>query len=146
MDREDTMKRKLDFVLLMAMGAAMLSVPAAAQNTAQINDRGNARIDYAIYHPNQSAGLLREVDWNNHRRCDGDRDRDDRNCYWRGRDDDRYRNQYYARGNSYYGNAPGYGQGGWYDQNGRSQADPGGWYDRKGKWHSDQRHGHGDDR
>ena len=140
------MKRKLDFVLLMAMGAAMLSVTAAAENTAQVSDRGNTRIDYATYHPNRSAGLLREVGWNDHPRCDGDHDRDDRNCYWRGRDEDRYRNQYYARGNGYYGNAPGYGQGGWYDQHGRWQADPGGWYDHKGKWHSYKRHGHGDDR
>jgi hypothetical protein len=146
MDREVTMKRKLKFVLLMALGTAMLSIPAAAQNTAPINDRGTARVDYATYYPNQSTGLLREVDWNNHRRCDGDHDRDDRHCYWRGRDDDRYRNQYYARGNGYYGNAPGYGQGGWYDQYGRWHTDPGGWYDRKGKWHSYQRHGHGDDR
>lgn len=140
------MNKKLNFVLLMALGAAMLSISAAAQNTAQINDREDARIDDATYYPGQSAGLLRPVDWDDRHRCDGDHDRNDRHCYWRGRDDDRYRNQYYARGNGYYGSAPGYSQGGWYDQRGRWQADLGGWYDRKGKWHSYKRNGRGDDR
>ena len=137
------MKRKLNFVLLLAMAAAMLSMTAAAQNTLPLNDRGNARVSYLVYDPSQSAALLRLVDWDDRHRCDGDHDRDDRHCYGRGRDDDRYRNQYYARGNGYYGNAPGYGEGGWYDQHGR-QAGPAGWYDRKGKWHSYKHHG--DDR
>ena len=144
MDSEATMKRKLNFVLLMALGAAMLNVIAGAQSTTQLNDRDNAKSEYAIYNPSQSAAQLRQIDWDDHHRCDGDHDRDDHHCYWRGRDDDRYRAQYYYRGNGYYGNAPVYSQGGWYDRDGRWHAD--GWYDRKGKWHSDKHHGHGDDR
>ena len=138
------MKKRLDFVLLMTLGAAMLSMTAAAQNVSQVKDRGNAQVKFLTYDPSQSSALMRPVDWDDRHRCDGDHDRDDRHCYWRGRDDDRYRNQYYARGNGYYGGAPGYGQGGWYDQDHRWHAQPGGWYDRKGKWHSDKRHG--DDR
>src|SRR5664279_533174 len=146
MDSEAKMKKKLNFVLLMAMGAAMLCVSAAAQNVTQSNGREKAKVPNLIYDPSQSAALLRQVDWDDHHRCDGDHDRDDRHCYWRGRDGDRYRNQYSAGGNGYYGYAPGYGKGGWYDQRGRWQTDPGGWYDRKGKWHSYKRQGHGDDR
>ncbi|HEY4901634.1 MAG TPA: hypothetical protein VIH91_12540 [Terriglobales bacterium] len=134
--------KKLEFVLLMALSAAMLCVTAAAQNVGQVKDRGNVRVDDATYYPNQGAGLVRLVDWDDRHRCDGDHDRDDRNCYWRGRD--RYRNQYYASGNGYYGNAPVYGQGGWYDQYHRWHAQPGGWYDRKGRWHNDKHHEHDD--
>jgi hypothetical protein len=136
--------KKLEFVLLAALGAAMLNVPAAAQNMSQVKDRGNAQANFLTYDPNQSTALLRPIDWDDRHRCDGDHDRDDRHCYWRGRDDDRYRHQYFASGNGYYGNAPGYGQGSWYDQDHRWHAQPGGWYDRKGKWHSYKRHG--DDR
>ncbi len=143
MDSEGTMK-KLGFVLLMTLGTAMLNVPAAAQNTTQIRDRGNAQVNYLTYDPSQSAATVRLVDWDDHHRCDGDHDRDDRHCYWPRRDDDRYRNQYFAAGNGYYGNAPAYSQGGWYDQRGNWHSDPGGWYDRKGKWHSYKRHGHDD--
>ena len=146
MDSEGTMKRKLSFVLLMALGGAMLNITAAAQNTTQFNNRENARVGYGIYDPNQGATLLQQVDWDDHHRCDGDHDRDDRHCYWQGRGDDRYRQQYFARGGGYYGGAPVYSQGGWYDQYGRRHADPGGWYDGKGKWHKDKHHGRDDDR
>ena len=138
------MKAKLGFVLLLALGTAMLNVTAAAQRTARANVPGNARVDYLTYDPSQGAASLRPVDWDDHHRCDGDHDRDDRHCYWRDRDGDRYRAQYYSRGNGYYGNAPGYGQGGWYDQRGYWHNGADGWYDRKGKWHSDKHHGHDD--
>ena len=146
MDSETTMKKQLNFVLLMALGAAMLNTTATAQNTTRVNNREAAQVTYATYDPSQDASLLRQVDWDDHHRCDGDRDRDDRHCYWQDRDGDRYRYQDYYRGNGYYGNAPVYGQGGWYDQHGGWHAYSGGWYDRKGKWHSDKRHGHDDDR
>jgi hypothetical protein len=138
------MKGKLYLALLLTLGAAMLNAPAAAQNTTQLNNRETARIEYGTYDPSQSAALLRQVDWDDHHRCDGDHDRDDRHCYWRDRDGDQYRYQNYYRGDGYYRGAPVYGQGGWYDNHGRWHAD--GWYDRKGKWHSNKRHGHGDDR
>jgi hypothetical protein len=144
MDSEATMKQKLNFVLLMALGTAMLSLTAAAQNMTQVNDRTNARFEYATYDLNLSVAQLRQVDWDDRRRCDGDHDRDDRHCCWRDRDGDRYRAQYYYRGNGYYGNAPVYVQGGWCDQHGHWHAD--GWYDRKGRWHSDKRHLHDDDK
>ncbi len=140
MDSEGTMNKKLSFALLMALGAATVSATAAAQNTVPLNNRESARIEYGVYQPTQGATLLQQVDWDDRHRCDGDHDRDDRHCYGR-RDDDRYRNQYYAPGNGYYGNAPVNSQG-WYDQRGNGHSDPGGWYDRKGKWHSDKRNGH----
>jgi hypothetical protein len=133
------MKTKLDFVLLLALGTAMLNVTAVAQSTAQGNIPGNPRVNYLTYDPNQRAALL-PVDWDDHHRCDGEHDRDDRHCYSRDRDGDRYRQQFVYRGNSYYGNAPAYGQGGWYDQHGRQDTRSDGWYDRKGKWHSDKHH------
>jgi hypothetical protein len=139
------MKTKLDFVLLLALGTAMLNITVAAHSTAQVTIPEQARVNYLTYDPSQDAALLLPVDWDDHRRCAGDHDRDDRHCYWRGRDDDRYRTQYYSRGNGYYGNAPGYGPSGWYDQHGHWHNGPDGWYDRKGKWHSDK-HRHGDDR
>jgi hypothetical protein len=132
------MKTKLDFVLLLALGTAMLNVTAAAQSTAQTNIPGNAKVNYLNYDPNQSAALL-PVDWDDHRRCDGDHDRDDRHCSSRDRDGDRYRQQYVYRGSSYYGNAPAY-QSGWYDQHGNWHVGPAGYYDRKGKWHSEKHH------
>lgn len=138
------MKRKLNFVLLMAVGTAMLSLSAAAQNMAPGRNGGSAAFQYAIYQPGQNAARLQQVDWDDHHRCDGDHDRDDRHCYWRDRDGDRYRAQYYYRGNGYYGNAPGYYQQGWYDRDGRRHAE--GWYDRNGRWHSDKHHEHRDDR
>jgi hypothetical protein len=133
------MKTKLNFVLLLALGTATLNVTATAQNTEQGNIPGNAKVNYLTYDPNQRAALL-PVDWDDHHRCDGDHDRDGRRCYSRDRDSDRYRQQYVSRGNSYYGNAPVYGQSGWYDQHGRQYTRSDGWYDRKGKWHSDKHH------
>jgi hypothetical protein len=138
------MKTKLDLVLLIALAIAMLNVAAAAQSAAQTNIPRNARGNFLTYDPSQSAALLQPVDWDDHHRCDGDHDRDDRNCYRRDRDDNRYRQQYVYRGNGYYGNAPAYAQGGWYDQRGYWHAGADGWYDSKGKWHSDKHHGHDD--
>jgi hypothetical protein len=142
MDSEATMKKKLELVLLLALCSATVGVTAAAQNTGQINGRGDAKINNLVYDPSQSAALLRQVDWDDHHRCDGNHDRDDRHCYWG--DGDRYRPQFFYGGNAYYGNAPAY-QSGWYDNHGRWHAGPAGWYDRKGKWHS-EKHGHGEDR
>lgn len=130
------MKTKLNLGMLVLLGTAMLNVTVAAQNSA-IESRTDARVAYAVYDPGQNAGLLRLADWDDRHRCDGDHDRDDRHCYWywRGRDDDRYRDQYYYRGNGYYPSAPVYGPGGWYDRDGRWHGGPNGWYDRKGRWH-----------
>lgn len=115
------MKRQLSYVLFLALGAGTLATSAVAQNNS--NDRENARVEFATFDPSQATGLLKQTDWDDHHRCDGDRDRDDRNCY-RDRDDrdrDRYRDNQY-RGNGYYGNgyygAPAYRQNGWYDRNG----------------------------
>jgi hypothetical protein len=122
------MNRKLGFVLSMALGITTLNVAAAAQTPLQAP--ANPRLDYAIYDPSPGAGLLRQVDWDDHHRCDGDHDRDDRHCRWQNHD--RYRDQYYYRGNSYYGAAPVYVQHGWYD--------------RHGKWHWDKRYRRDDSR
>ncbi len=116
------MKSKRNFVLLLTLSAGLLGTAAAAQS-AQTGQSAGARVEYATFDPSQS-GLLRQADWNNHRRCDGDHDRDDRGCYYRDRDDDRY------RGYSYYGNgyayvAPYY-----------NYAPNAGWYDRNGRWHA----------
>lgn len=138
MDSEEAMKTKLKLIMLAALGVTMLSVAASAQNNLPLQASTNARVEYAVYEPSQSAGLLRVADRDDRHRCDGDRDRDDRNCYqyWRGRDrgrdGDRYRDSNYYRGNGYYGAAPVYAQHGWYD--------------RKGKWHWDKNYRHGDDR
>ena len=144
MDSEATMKTKLELVLLLALGAATVSVTAAAQNTARINGGGDARISYLVYDPSQNAALQRQVDWADRHRCDGDHDRDDRHCYWRDRDD-RYRPQYFYGGNGYYGGVPVY-QNGWYDKHGRWHAGSYGWYDCKAKWHGDKHHECGDQR
>ncbi len=134
------MKKRLNYVLLLALSAGTFATTSAAQTTTAVNDRQGARIAQATFDPSQT-GLLRLADWDDHRRCDGDRDRDDRNC--RDRDDDRYRNQYYG-GNAYYGN-------GYYATPYRGRTD--GWYDRKGYWHaydrdrdSDRRRHDDDDR
>lgn len=134
MDSEEPMKTKLNLVMLLALGIAMLNVEAAAQNSVPLQTSGNARVEYAIYEPGQSAAPLRLADWDDRHRCDGDRDRDDRNCYryWRDRDGDRYRDRNYYRGNGYYAGTPAYVQHGWYD--------------RKGKWHWDKNYRHSDDR
>jgi hypothetical protein len=137
-DSEEVMKTKLNLVMLMALAVSFFSAAATAQNTRPLQASSNARLEYAIYDPSQSSGLLRLADWDDHHRCDGDHDRDDRNCYqyWRNRDrdrdGDRYRDRNYYRGNGFYGGTPVYVQHGWYD--------------RKGKWHWDKNYRHGDDR
>lgn len=135
------MNNTVNFALLMALGIATLNVTAAAQTPTP----GSPRALYAVYEPSQSTAQFQQVDWDDHHRCDGDHDRDDRPCYSRDRDGDRYRDQYYYRGNGYVGNAPYYDQGGgWYDNHGHWQGD--GWYDRNGRWHKGKRHGDRDDR
>ena len=128
------MNRKVSLVLCMAVAATMLSVTAVAQSSAPGDSVPSPRLSYAVYEPSQSAAKLQLVDWDDHRRCDGDHDRDDRHCYWRDRDGDRY----YYHGNGYVSNGhvaygPMYYPGGWYDKHGRWHAD--GWYDRDGRWH-----------
>ncbi len=117
------MKKQLNYVLLLALSAGTLATTSAAQTSTALNDRQNTRIVQATFDPSQT-GLLQLADWNDHRRCDGDRDRDDRNCRYR--DGDRYRSQYYG-GNPYYGN-------GYYATPYRGRTD--GWYDRNGYWHA----------
>ncbi|HEX8895969.1 MAG TPA: hypothetical protein VF783_21790 [Terriglobales bacterium] len=123
------MNRKVSLVLCTAVAAAMLSVTAVAQGSAAADRVPSPRLSYAVYEPSQSAAKLQLVDWDNHRRCDGDHDRDDRHCYWRDRDGDRY----YYRGNGYVAYSPMYYPGGWYDKHGRWHRD--GWYDRDRRWH-----------
>jgi hypothetical protein len=135
-DSEDIMNRKVSFVLWIAAAAALLSVTPFAQNAGRGDAQANPRLSYAVYEPSQSAATLQLADWDDHRRCDGDHDRDDRNCYWRDRDGDRnyYRGNGYV-GNGYYGPSyrTNYASGGWYGNHGRWHAD--GWYDKHGKWH-----------
>jgi hypothetical protein len=117
------MKKQLNYVLLLVLSAGTLATTSAAQTRTEANDRQNTRITQATFNPSQT-GLLQLADWNDHRRCDGDGDRDDRNCRYR--DGDRYRCQYYG-GNPYYGN-------GYYATPYRGRTD--GWYDRNGYWHA----------
>lgn len=133
------MKRQLSYVLFLALGAGTLVTAAVAQNTTSHGE--NAGVQFATFDPGQATGLLRQTDWDDQHRCDGDRDRDDRNCYYRDRDD-RYRdNGYRAYGNS----APGYYQNGWYDRHGNYYPAGGnGYYDKHGRWH--YLNGHGRDR
>ena len=127
------MKKQLIFVLLLALGAGTLATSSAAQNL-QVPERQNARIDYGIFDPGQG-GLLRQADWED-RRCDGDRDHDDRGCWNRDRDGDRYYrgNGYYAyqyNSNSYYNQ-----NNGWYDRKGNFYPNgANGYFDKHGKWH-----------
>ena len=110
------MKTTWNFAVALALGIGVLGTTAAAQTNAP----ASARLEYATVDPGQS-GLLRLADWDDHRRCDGDHDRDDRRCY----DRDYQRDRYY--GYSYYGNA--YAAPYYY-------RDPNaGWYDRHGYWH-----------
>ncbi len=111
------MKKRLNFVLLLALGAGVVTTGAAAQSR-QPASEASARLEYATFDPAQAA-LLRQVDWDDQRRCDGDHDRDDRGCYQRGRNQYRYPAYY---GNGYYA-AP--------------YCPPNtGWYDRQGHWHA----------
>jgi hypothetical protein len=118
------MKKQLNFVLFLTLGAGTLATTAVAQNVKPVEDRDNARLEYATFDPSESNAVLQQVDWDDHHRCDGDHDRDDRNCYRRDRDD-------YYRGNAYYGNgnyARGYAP--------PVYIRPNGWYDRNGYWHA----------
>jgi len=121
---EDGMKSQLKFALFVALGTGMLGAGAVAQER-QINT-GQAQVRYATFDPNQ-AGQLQQADWDHHRRCDGDGDRDDRGCYYQY--GDRYPVYY---GNGYYGN-------GYYVAPAPRYVPPAGWYDRHGRWHAYQR-------
>lgn len=117
------MKAQVKFALLVGLGTGVLTAGAAAQQRqADIPLRAQAQI--AIFDSSQS-GVLRQADWDDHRRCDGDRDRDDRGCYYRDRDG-RY---IYYRGDTYYGN-------GYYVAPTPYYAPNAGWYDRDGRWHA----------
>lgn len=126
------MKKQLNFVLLLALGAGALAMSAKAQNSIQTNNRDNARVEYATLDPGQQSGLLRLADWDDHRRCDGDHDRDDRGC-WNG---NRYYPQYQYQGKAYYGGRY-YGQNnGWYDRKGNFYPNgANGYFDKHGRWH-----------
>lgn len=134
------MNNRVSFVLWIAAAAALLSVTAVAQSPG--DSRQSPQLNYAVYAPSQSAATLQLVDWDDHHRCDGDHDRDDRNCYRRDRDGDRYS----YRGNGYVGNGYNYGPtyrayygpNGWYDNHGGGHSD--GWYDKHGKWHKGKPH------
>jgi hypothetical protein len=136
------MNRKVSFVLWIVLTAATLSMTAVAQNGARYDGQPSPQLSYAVYERSQNQAALQLADWDDHHRCDGDHDRDDRNCYWRDRDGDRY----YYRGNGYVGNGyyygpsyrTSYGPSGWYDNHGRWHSD--GWYDKHGKWHKGTPH------
>jgi hypothetical protein len=118
------MNKKVSFVFWIASAAALLSMTAVAQNAISGDSRQRPQLSYAVYEPSQSKATLQLVDWDDHHRCDGDRDRDDRHCYWRHRDGDRY----YYRDNAYVGN-------GYYGPSYRANHGPSGWYDKHGRWH-----------
>lgn len=125
--------RHFTWVLMLGLGLA------GAAATAQTSEgRGNnAQVEPAVLTSNLG-GTLRLADWDDHRRCDGDHDRDDRGCYYRDRDG-RYR--YY--GYSYYGNR--YAVPYYYTPYAGN-----GWYDRDGRWHEykvyrHKKHHHDDD-
>lgn len=118
------MKNQRNFVLFLALSAGTLATSAVAQQRTQVNDRENARVEFATFDPSQATGLLQQTDWDDHHRCDGDRDRDDRNCYYRDRDDRRYERGYPA-----YGYYQGYSAPPSYEREN-------GWYDRNGYWHA----------
>ena len=120
------MKKQLNYVLLLALSAGTLATTSAAQTPTAVNDRQNTRIAQATFNPGQT-GLLRLTDWNDHRRGDGDDDRDDRN--YRNRDGNGYRGQYYYANPNY-----GYYGNGYYATPYRGRTD--GWYDRNGYWHA----------
>ena len=111
------MKGTRNFVLLLTLGVGLLGTAASAQNS-QIANRA-APGEYAGAEGSHGAAL-QLADWDDHRRCDGDRDRDDRGCY-----DRDYDRRYY--GYSYNGNG--------YVAPYSYSAPPAGWYDRYGYWH-----------
>lgn len=119
------MKRMVNFLTCLALSLAGLSIAAAAQNSPSYRTAGDPQIVYATFYPGQSTARLQYVDWDDRHRCDGDHDRDDRNCHWRDRDDRRY----YYPGNAYVGNGYAYGPPA------AAYYGPSGWYDKHGKWH-----------
>ena len=129
------MKKRLQFGLFLTLGVGTIGASAVAQNNARINDRDNPQLTYENRDPSQSNALLRLADWDDHHRCDGDHDRDDRNCYYRNRDWDR--DHYYGGGYAFGYIAPNYARSnGWYDRKGNFYpAGGGGYYDKHGKWH-----------
>jgi hypothetical protein len=127
---EATMKSLRNLMLWTAVAVTTLTLTAAAQNVVPRADAPAPRLITAVYLPSQDAAKLMQVDWDDHRRGDGDRDRDDRNRQWRDRDGDRY----YYRGNAYVGN--GYAYGPAYS----AYYGPSGWYDKYGRWHRDKDH------
>ena len=113
------MKGQVKFALFVALSAGVLGTGAgAAAQERQFNGPDNARVEYAISNPNQAAQLTL-ADWDDHRRCDGDHDRDDRGCYV-------YRAPY--PGYAYYGHGYYVAPAPYYP--------PAGWYDRDGRWHA----------
>jgi hypothetical protein len=118
------MTSQLKFALLLVLGTGVLGAGAAAQER-QINPGDNGRVQYATFNPERSL-VLQQVGWNDHRRCDGDHDRDDRGCYYQ------YRNGY--RYPAYYGN--GYYGYGYYAAPAPYYPPSRGWYDRNGRWHT----------
>lgn len=134
------MNRTVSFLIGLAFSAAALSVGAAAQNGPSYRTAGDPQIVYATFYPGQSSARLQYVDWDDRHRCDGDHDRDDRNCHWRDRDG--YYHGYGYVGHGYvYGPSNGayYGPNGSYDQPGRWHT-ANGWYDKHGKWHKGREH------
>ena len=127
------MNTKVSFVLCIAVAVAMLSVTAFAESNAPSDTGRSPQLRYAVYEPSLSIATFQLVDWDDHHRCDGDHDRDDRHCYGRDRDG----NRYYYRGNGYVAYGPAYYAGGWYDKHGRWHRD--GWYERDGRWHKGNR-------
>jgi hypothetical protein len=132
------MKSFTKFVLLAVSALTTLTLTAAAQNQIPRETTTQPQTFNAVYIPAQNAASLTQVDWDDHRRCDGDHDRDDRNCYRRDRDDRYYRGNGYVGNGYYYGtgrnNYYSYGSNGWYDNKGRWHV-ANGWYDNHGKWH-----------
>ena len=136
------MKSFTKFVLLAVSALTTLTLTAAAQNQIPRETTTQPQTFNAVYIPAQNAASLTQVDWDDHRRCDGDHDRDDRHCHWGDRD-----GGYYYRGNGYvgsgyaYGSSYGayYGPHGWYDKHGRWHTEYG-WYDKHGKWHKAKDH------
>ena len=137
------MKSITKFALWAVLAVPTLTLSAASQNPIPNESSAQPQLYYAVYVPAENAAELTQIDWDDHRGCDGDHDRDDHGCYWRDRDGDRY----HYRGNGYVGNGyyygPGYstyyGPSGWYDKHGRWHTAYG-WYDKHGKWHRDRDH------
>ena len=118
------MKSQLKFAFLLALGTGVLGAGAAAQEQ-PLNGGDNSPMQYATSHPSQ-AGTFQQVGWDDHRRCDGDHDRDDRGCSYQYRNGYRYPAYY---GSGYYGN-------GYYAAPAPYYPPNRGWYDRDGRWHA----------